>query len=113
MKEGGDINIMEDVRITAELIDKEIELYQDVIQQYQSKLDDLNERTLALTERIEVLQKLQPKVSELILQQITAKNLQIVVDERFSLIPGLNGNQSNIKNYQKLINYLEEIKLEL
>lgn len=104
---------MEGFTLTVEMIDKEISNLQSIIDSKQSELDKLIKDSRNLTERIEVFKRLEKVVKEDILKRIAEKNITMLADDRFKMIPDINNVDSTIKQFSQLIEYLEEIKKDI
>ncbi|MFJ8103363.1 hypothetical protein [Lysinibacillus sp. NPDC096212] len=102
-----------DFTLTVEMIDAEIENFQGIIQDKQVELDKLLEETQTLNGRIEIFKRLNGMVEEEVLKRVTTKNTQALTDEVFNKIPTINGVKSTIKQFSKLVEYLEEMKKNL
>lgn len=104
---------MEKTLLTITAINEEIELCKDVISQFQTKLDELTEKSKSLSNRLNVLRAVGEKLPEGMAKQVNQANIGIIADERFELLPKISKQSNNIEYYKQILNTVIDLKNEL
>jgi len=103
----------EETPLTVEAIENEIRISEEVINDFEKRLERLTEEYKALTERLIVLRAVNDKIGNNGTKVLVEENIRYIADERFKLIPEIKGKRANIEHYRKIIDKLNEIKNEL
>lgn len=104
---------MEQTTLSSKNVENEINLCEEIIEQFEKSLEELLEKAKQLSGRLDVLRSVETKLPNNSTKALVQANIQMVVDERFALAPEISRQHSHINHYTEILDKLYEIKSEV
>lgn len=111
MDERGGVD-MQKVTITMDALEEEIKLCEEVINQWQTKLDALIENDLTSSRRLDVLNLVSNRLPMGMAKDVNQANIDMEGKNRIEILKETSRHKSQIDHYSKILAVLLSIKEE-